>query len=108
MMTDKKTPSEILQHIDRVLMNLDDKYDKDEGQNGQQLDDLMTGLGEWSHMADIMLNSNEPALLAIRAIIYGLEGEQWNDGQVLRCCWLIMSAFGHASDFPENYDWDSL
>ena len=89
-------------------MNLDDKYNRDEGLNGQQLDDLMTGLTDWIQMADVMLNSNDPALLAIRAIVYGLDAEDWNDGQILRCCWLIMSAFGHASDFPENQEWDSI
>lgn len=107
-MSDTITPAQVLQHIDRVLMNLDDRYDKDEGQNGQQLDDLMTGLADWVQLADVMLNSNDPALLAIRAIVFGLDAEEWNDGQILRCCWLIMSAFGHASDFPENQDWDSL
>ena len=89
-------------------MNLDDRYDRDEGLNGQQLDDLMTGLADWVQLADVMLNSNDPALLAIRAIVYGLDAEEWNDGQILRCCWLIMSAFGHASDFPENQEWDSI
>jgi hypothetical protein len=102
------TPAQVLQHIDRVLMNLDDRYDKDEGQNGQQLDDMMTGLADWVKLADVMLSSNDPALLAIRAIVYGLDAENWNDGQILRCCWLIMSAFGHASDFPENQEWDLL
>lgn len=107
-MTDTITPAQVLQHIDRVLMNLDDRYDRDEGLNGQQLDDLMTGLADWVQLADVMLNSNDPALLAIRAIVYGLDAEEWNDGQILRCCWLIMSAFGHASDFPENQEWDSI
>ncbi len=107
-MSDTITPAQVLQHIDRVLMNLDDRYDRDEGLNGQQLDDLMTGLGDWVQLADVMLNSNDPALLAIRAIVYGLDAEDWNDGQILRCCWLIMSAFGHASDFPENQEWDLI
>ena len=89
-------------------MNLDDRYDRDEGLNGQQLDDLMTGLADWVQLADVMLNSNDPALLAIRAIVYGLDAEDWNDGQILRCCWLVMSAFGHASDFPENQEWDLI
>jgi len=89
-------------------MNLDDRYDRDEGLNGQQLDDLMTGLDDWVQLADVMLNSNDPALLAIRAIVYGLDAEDWNDGQILRCCWLVMSAFGHASDFPENQEWDLI
>ena len=107
-MTDAITPAQVLQHIDRVLMNLDDRYDRDEGLNGQQLDDLMTGLADWVQLADVMLNSNDPALLAIRAIVYGLDAEDWNDGQILRCCWLVMSAFGHASDFPENQEWDLI
>ena len=107
-MSDEITPAQVLQHIDRVLMNLDDRYDRDEGLNGQQLDDLMTGLGDWVQLADVMLNSNDPALLAIRAIVYGLDAEDWNDGQILRCCWLVMSAFGHASDFPENQEWDLI
>lgn len=107
-MSDTITPAQVLQHIDRVLMNLDDRYDRDEGLNGQQLDDLMTGLADWVQLADVMLNSNDPALLAIRAIVYGLDAEDWNDGQILRCCWLIMSAFGHASDFPENQEWDLI
>ena len=107
-MTDKITPAQVLQHIDRVLMNLDDRYDRDEGLNGQQLEDLMTGLGDWMVVSDVMLGSDDPALLAIRAIIYGLDAENWNDGQTLRCCWLIMSAFGHASDFPENQEWDLI
>lgn len=107
-MSDTITPAQVLQHIDRVLMNLDDRYDRDEGLNGQQLDDLMTGLGDWVQLADVMLNSNDPALLAIRAIVYGLDAEDWNDGQILRCCWLVMSAFGHASDFPENQEWDLI
>lgn len=107
-MSDAITPAQVLQHIDRVLMNLDDRYDRDEGLNGQQLDDLMTGLGDWVQLADVMLNSNDPALLAIRAIVYGLDAEDWNDGQILRCCWLVMSAFGHASDFPENQEWDLI
>jgi hypothetical protein len=106
--SDTITPAQVLQHIDRVLMNLDDRYDRDEGLNGQQLDDLMTGLADWVQLADVMLNSNDPALLAIRAIVYGLDAEDWNDGQILRCCWLIMSAFGHASDFPENQEWDLI
>jgi hypothetical protein len=106
--SDTITPAQVLQHIDRVLMNLDDRYDRDEGLNGQQLDDLMTGLGDWVQLADVMLNSNDPALLAIRAIVYGLDAEDWNDGQILRCCWLVMSAFGHASDFPENQEWDLI
>jgi hypothetical protein len=106
--SDTITPAQVLQHIDRVLMNLDDRYDRDEGLNGQQLDDLMTGLDDWTKIADVMLGSNDPALLAIRAIVYGLDAEDWNDGQILQCCWLIMSAFGHASDFPENQEWDLI
>ena len=106
-MTTDITPSDIHRHITRVLMNADKAYDPSEGVNGQQMDDLMTGLIEWPKLSDLMFNSNDPALVCIRALILNLAAEEWTDGQVLRCCWLVMSAFGHVAEYPDN-DWDEL
>ena len=102
------TPLAILRHLERVLMNQDNRYSEDEGMNGQQMDDLMTGLIDWPDLSQAMLDSGDPALLCVRTLIKDLPGEEFNDGQVLQGCWKILNAFGVLQEYPENNDWDHI
>lgn len=107
-MSNEVTPLGILRHLERVLMNQDNRYSEDEGANGLQMDDLMTGLTEWPILSQAMLDSGDPALLCVRTLIQHLPSEEFTDGQVLQGCWKILNAFGVLQEYPDHNDWEHI